>query len=465
MSSPAPKSQTSTAASAPLRFITVLALGQFAFPLAVAYLPLNLYLTRFYAGDLKIDIAAVGAVIVIARLFDFIVDPIVGALADRFGHAWGRRRTWTLLAVPILMAGVAATFMPPQGAGPVYLLVSLFVVYLGWTMGTIAFGAWGAELSGDYAERTRITGVRQMFALLGILIASLAPLFTGGGAGSANGFAPLMHALAWIAIVLTPLSALALVALVPEPEAVAKGFVSWRKGAMVVARNGPFMRVLASNLLGSIGGAANVAVVIWFFEKALDLGTLAGVPLIIWLAASIAGAPLWIWLGHRISKHNALITSALCAAAIFAVLAFIPPGQFWLTNFIMVLSGLCGSASATLGASIAADVIDLDAMRSRESRAGLLLAFWGMAQKMADAIGVGLALAILSTFGFNANGANDATAILGLKIAYIAMPIAFSLLSIAFLWRFPLTPARQRRIRRVLERRADRRTTDDPAPR
>jgi MFS family permease len=91
-----------------LRFITVLAMGQFAFPLAVAYLPLNLYLTRFYAGDLRLDIATVGAVIVIARLFDFIVDPIVGALADRYGHTWGRRRTWTLIAVPVLMVGVAA---------------------------------------------------------------------------------------------------------------------------------------------------------------------------------------------------------------------------------------------------------------------------------------------------------------------------------------------------------------------
>ena len=458
MSSSVPESRPPAGTHLPLRLGTILALGQFAFPLAVAYLPLNLYLTRFYAGDLRIDIATVGAVIVIARLFDFIVDPVIGALADRYGHRWGRRRVWTLLAVPILMAGVTATFMPPQGAGAAYLLVSLFVVYFGWTMGTIAFGAWGAELSGDYAERTRITGVRQMFALLGILIASLAPIFTGGGAGSSSGFTPLMHGLAWIAIVLTPLSALALVAFVPEPEAAAKGTVSWRRGAMVVMRNGPFMRVLASNLMGSIGGAANVAVVIWFFEKALDLGPLAGVPLIVWLAASIAGAPLWIWLGHRISKHNALITAALCGAVVFAVLAFVPPGQFWLTNFIMLLSGLCGAASATLGASIAADVIDLDAMRSREARAGLLLAFWGMAQKMADAIGVGLALAILSSFGFNANGTNDATAILGLKLAYIAMPIAFSMLSIAFLWRFPITPARQRRIRRVLERRAARKT-------
>ena len=93
---------------------------------------------------------------------------------------------------------------------------------------------------------------------------------------------------------------------------------------------------------------------------------------------------------------------------------------------------------------------------SREARAGLLLAFWGIAQKGADALGVVIGLGILSLFGFNPNGANDATAILGLKIAYIALPVTFGLLSAAFVWNFPLTPARQRRIRAILGRRAAR---------
>ncbi|MCE9521782.1 MAG: MFS transporter [Alphaproteobacteria bacterium] len=451
-----PATQTKKTATERLPTATILALAQFALPLAVAYLPLNLYLTRYYGGDLKIDIATVGIVLVAARIFDFIVDPLLGALSDRFGHAQGRRRLWTLIAVPITMAGVYMTFIPPADAGPVYLLFALFLVYFGWTMGTIAYGAWGAEISGDYAERTRITGVRQMFALVGILIASLAPLFTGGGPGSPNGFAPLMSGLAWIALALMPLSALILVLLVPEPKSVAHGIVSWSKGLKVAASNGPFMRLLAANLFGGIGAAANLAVVIWFFEKALDLGTLSGIPLIIYLLASIFGAPLWIWAGHKIAKHNALIIASLSGIAVFAILFFLPKGQFALTNIIMALAGLTGSASATLGASIAADVIDLDALRSREARAGLLLAFWGMAQKAADALGVGLGLMILWFFGFNQNGANDETAVLGLKLAYIAVPIAFSLLSISMLWRFPITPERQRRIRAILERRAER---------
>jgi Na+/melibiose symporter-like transporter len=99
-------------------------------------------------------------------------------------------------------------------------------------------------------------------------------------------------------------------------------------------------------------------------------------------------------------------------------------------------------------------VIDLDALRSREQRAGLLLAFWGMAQKGADAIGVGAGLFILSLFSFDPNGPVTSEGLLGLKIVYIVLPILFAMLSAAFVWNFPLTPKRQKRIRALLHRRA-----------
>jgi GPH family glycoside/pentoside/hexuronide:cation symporter len=381
---------------------------------------------------------------------------LIGAFADRFGRSLGRRRLWTLTSVPITMAGVYMTFMPVAGAGPIYLLVALMLVYFGWTMATIAYGAWGAEASDDYKERTRITGVREMFGLLGILLATLAPLYSGGGPGSPNGFAPLMTTLGWMVLVLMPLSALWLVWIVPEPKTVSSGLVSWRRGIAVAASNGPFMRLLATNFLGRIGTAANLAVVIWFFEKGLDLGEAAGLPLLVYLLTAVLGAPIWIWAGHVISKHNALIIASLGGIAVFSVLFFLPPHELMLTTIIMAFAGIAGSAAATLGASIAADVIDLDTLRSGEARAGLLLAFWGMAQKGADALGVGLGLLILSAFAFDPNGANDAHAVLGLKIVYIVMPIVFWLLGAIFIWRFPITPDMQRRIRAALEKRAKR---------
>jgi Na+/melibiose symporter-like transporter len=295
-----------------------------------------------------------------------------------------------------------------------------------------------------------------MFGFVGILVASLAPLFSGGGPGSPNGFAPLMATLGWIVLILLPLSTLLMVWLVPEPKTVASGLVSWRRGLAVAARNGPFMRLLATNFLGRIGTAANLAVVVWFFEKGLDLREAAGIPLVVYLVTAVAGAPIWIWAGHIIAKHTALIIASLGGIAVFSVLFFIPQHELMLTTGIMAVAGIAGSASATLGASIAADVIDLDTLRSGEARAGLLLAFWGMAQKGADALGVGLGLLILSAFAFNPNGANDPTAILGLKIVYIVMPIIFWLTSAIFIWGFPITPERHRLIREALERRAKR---------
>jgi Na+/melibiose symporter-like transporter len=273
-----------------------------------------------------------------------------------------------------------------------------------------------------------------------------------------------MEMLGWTVIVMLPLSAALLVALVPEPMSVGHGMVSWWQGVRVAATNGPFMLLLASNFFGRIGSAANLAVVIWFFEKGLDLGEGAGLPIVVWLLTAVLGAPLWIWVGHRTTKHHAMVLSSCCGAIVFSVLAFLPPQQPFLTLVIMALAGISGSASATLGASIAADVIDLDALRSREQRAGLLLAFWGMAQKGADAIGVGAGLLILSLFSFDPNGPVTAEGLLGLKIVYIVLPILFALVSAAFVWNFPLTPQRQKRIRSLLQRRALRVRTRSTTP-
>ena len=127
---------------------------------------------------------------------------------------------------------------------------------------------------------------------------------------------------------------------------------------------------------------------------------------------------------------------------------------------IMALAGFGGGAAATLGLSIAADVIDLDELRARRSRAGLLFAFWNMGGKLADALGGFIALTILSMAGFNAMSfSNTPEAIDALTFTYIWMPWPFFLVFALLLWRFPIGRDRQARIRRLIERRAARGAT------
>ncbi len=435
------------------------AYGQIALPLSIADLPLVIYLTAFYGTDLGVSLQDMAWVLLVARLADFIIDPLIGIASDR-STRWslGRRKAWVLLGIPLKMVGIYMIFFAAPGVGPLYLLGWLMLLYLGWTMIQIPYGAWGAELSTDYVERTRITGWRTMFAFVGIMVATLAPLITGGGAGAPQGLTPVMQGLGLWALVLFPISGVLIWLFVPDrqPRGAHRG-TGWLEGIRIAMRNGPFMRILAATTIGRIGSAINTTVVLWFFIHALALGEKAGLPVIVYLLAAVLGVPLWVWAGAKFSKHNALIVAVLSSITAFACLLLVSKGDANMAMLVMAIAGLGGGAAATLGLSICADVIDLDELRARRSRAGLLVAFWNMGGKLADALGGFIALTILAAAGFDATSfANPPEAVEALVFTYIWMPWPFFLIAVLLLWRFPIGADRQARIRRMIERRAAR---------
>jgi GPH family glycoside/pentoside/hexuronide:cation symporter len=231
--------------------------------------------------------------------------------------------------------------------------------------------------------------------------------------------------------------------------------VNWIKGLKVAASNGAFMRVLGATVIGRVGASINAAVMPWFFVYGLGLGAQSGYPIIIYLMAAVFGVPLWVRVGDYISKHRAMCVASMSSVVFFGLLYFVPQGDWVTASIIMALAGLGGSAAATLGTSIAADVLDLDELRSRRSRAGLLLAFWEMGGKLATAFGGFLALQILASFSFDARAAtNSPDAVWGLMMTYVVVPWPFYFGSILLLWNFPITKERHARIRRLVERRA-----------
>ena len=84
--------------------LRLLAFGLPGLPLAAFLLPLYVYLPAYYAEDLGLGFAAVGAVLLIARLSDVITDPLIGFLSDRITTSFGRRRIWMVAGTPVVSA-------------------------------------------------------------------------------------------------------------------------------------------------------------------------------------------------------------------------------------------------------------------------------------------------------------------------------------------------------------------------
>ena len=158
-------------------------------PVSMSLFPVMVFLPKFYTGDMAVPLALAGTIMLAVRISDVITDPFFGYITDRFPTPWGRRRFWIALATPIMMLAIYQLFLPPAGAGAWHMGIWMFVLSISTTMMLIPYYAWAAELSPDYNERSRITGVRSMMGVVGSLVAQLAPaaalLFFGIGGSSA----------------------------------------------------------------------------------------------------------------------------------------------------------------------------------------------------------------------------------------------------------------------------------------
>ncbi len=422
--------------------------------LAMPTIPVFVFLPTLYAETVGLGLAAVGAVLLAARLVDGITDPLVGWLSDRVPTRWGRRKPWIALGGLLAAPSLLMLFLPPEGAGVGYLLGWSILLYVGWTLVNVPYTAWGAELSGDYNERARLTGWREGLMIVGILVAGAMPVLAGAlGLGESAGLVMIAGA----AIVLgTPAIGLLLwrVPEVPLSAGRPRPTASLWRQARDVLGNRPFLRLLAAWVLNGMAGGLPAVLFPLYLQHGLgvDQGTRDALILAYFLAAVVA-IPGWLWLARRWSKHRAWAAAMLLACASFVWVPWLGPGDVAPFLVICLLTGAALGADLALPPAMQADVIDLDALRTGRRREGLFFALWGMGTKGALALAVGLAFPVLDWVGFDARAeSNDAAALATLAGLYALLPVVLKLTVLALIWNHPLTRRRHAIIRKRLTR-------------
>jgi GPH family glycoside/pentoside/hexuronide:cation symporter len=423
-----------------------------ALPGAMLLLPVYVHLPVLYADTLGLGLSLVGTLLLVARLRDVVTDPLVDILCDRPAGRFGRRKPWILAGLPLTMLGAVFLFMPGDQVSGGYLLGWTMLLYLGATMIQIPYQAWGAELSGDYHQRTRISGWREAAAVIGTLLAAALPAAMAGSDG--EGLRHGVALLGMVILVLLPLCVGVAVARVAEPAPQAIAASLTRAALKAAWRNGPFRRLLLAWLLNGVANGLPATLVLLYVTHVLQAPALAGAVLLVYFGAGIAAVPLWLRLASRYGKHRVWIGAMLWNCIVFAFVPLLGAGDAPLFLAVSLLTGLCLGADLALPPAMQADVIDLDTARTRQQRAGFFFAFWGMATKLALAAAVGLAFPLLDLAGFApAAATNSSTALWALAALYAWVPVAFKLAAVAAMWRYPITAARQQRLRALIARR------------
>ncbi|HET6718752.1 MAG TPA: MFS transporter [Rhodocyclaceae bacterium] len=452
----------------PARRRHVLAYGLFGLPLAFAALPIYVHLPRLYGEFLAIPLAVLGLVLLLARLGDALIDPLLGGFSDHWqntrpGHG---RRGLILLTLPLFALGVWLLLNPPAGAGVGWLAATLALTYLGFSLLTITYQAWGAELAGSTASRSRLTAAREGFGLIGVILAAtlptlLAPELPRGLARLATWFVPLLLFCALVSVFGT--RGMGRQTGDGSADAAARVDASPPKATIRAGRRGPvsaplaattttaiwrdlrhtlahlaFRRLLLVFVLSGIAAALPATLVMFFVADVLGEPGRAGAFLAAYFAAGLCGLPLWVLWAKRRGTLTAWRDGMLLAALSFAAAPLLGAGDGHWFLLICVFSGLALGADLVLPAT---HLADLAATSPR--RTATYFGVWNFATKLNLALAAGVALPLLAGLGYQPGSADPGNNVAALALCYGGLPLLGKLLAAALLqrWRAALAVA------------------------
>jgi len=417
----------------------------------------GLVLTYYLTDSLGVAALAAGAVITIAKVWDVIIDPVIGALTDRDLARHGSRRRLMLIGACALPVLFALTFAVPPALGPIaagiWVLLAFTLTATAFSLFQVPYIALPAELTPRYDERTRLLTWRVVVLTLAIL------LFGAGGPALRRVSDDLVVGYLVMGIVCgvviglgmlvsTTVAGRAAAAPAAAPVATPVGDKTgirehYAAGIHALRRSRPFRMLLATFVLQALAtglmlaGAQYVATWVLHSEAAVELLFVA------LIAPALLAAPGWGVVARRIGKER---TFAI-ASVVFGVAALSILGVLWAPgDWIYVPVGIAGIAYAgmqSLPMAMLPDVISHDERSHGPGRAGEFSGVWTAGETVGFALGATTLSLILALTGYVSRAAGQVVeqpdaAVSGIVVSFSLVPAVLIAVSLVTLARYPL---------------------------
>lgn len=411
----------------------------------------GLVLVYYLTDTLGVAALAAGILVTVAKIWDIVIDPVIGAASDAdLARTGSRRRVMVIggAAIPILFA---LTFAVPAGIGTVgsglWVLLAFLAAATAFSLFQVPYIALPAELTAGYHERTRLLTWR-------VVVLTFAIVLFGAGGPALRGAVEDPRAgyllMAVVSGVLLGAGMLLSTLIVPRGtpgQAGARAGIAagYRAGFDVLRRSRPFRALLGAFALQGLAtgmmlaGAQYVATYVLHSEDAVTLLFLA------LIAPALVFAPVWGAVSRRIGKERAFtIASVLFAVAAGSLLLLIVAPGGW----VYVPVGVAGAAYAglqSLPLAMLPDVISEDARVSGPGAAGAFGGVWTAGETTGMALGSTALTLVLAATGYAERVAGEtvtqsSAAVTGIILSFSILPAALVALS---LW--PLSRYRLRR--------------------
>lgn len=361
----------------------------------------GLLLMPYLTDSLGVAAGLAGLIAFAPKAWDFVLNPMVGRVNDRQGRTHDRRRPLLLRGGVLVSLFFALLFFgpgQPVSASALWVLVLSLACATAYACFQVPFLALSAELTDDYAERTRLMTWRVVVLSLAILVSGgTAPLLLQLGDGI-SGYR-IMGCVMAVLLILGPLGVwfgTRGVSLTRQEQAAGRLLdqvrIIWHNRD---ARALVFTFMLQAASIGMVLGG-----VIYIARHIVPEPNAATLAFVCFVGPALLCAPLWQRVGLRLGKCGGLVLATIVMGLGFAGLAVSLTGRLAPCLAAATVAGVGYAGAQLLPLAMLPDIAAEDARRTGANRIGMISGVWSGCELLGLALGPALLGVLIDLGGY-----------------------------------------------------------------
>lgn len=420
----------------------------------------SVYFSIYYTDTIGVSAAVVSVLLLAARIFDAIDDPVIGSLQDRTKTKWGRYRPWLLVGGILMPFSVIALFGAKSSWSLTQKIVWMFAIYfiaeICSTIYDMAYSALHGVMTNSSKERVSISSYRLACGQIGTQITGILgmPLVlyfsNAGGLRTEHGFTT---AVAIISLATMPLA-------IWTPFKVAERVLPAEKDEKMpikgqlqtLTKNPPVWIITFGMFVFGFLAYGRSSMMVYYMTYVAGNASLMSVFSIVNLAGTLTGSILICPALYRLMHHKGKVAgTAHLLIALFSIsIFFVNPSSilFWILTF---LASASQSTMSTTQYSMLGDAADYGELQTGLRCDGFLSSFTSTALKIGGAIAPSLGLMLMAKANYVPNVAQTPEVINLLKACISFMPGLVAIIAaILFFVFYKLSEEEHEKIRNML---------------
>jgi len=421
----------------------------------------NSYLTLFYTDIVGLTASAISFIMLVARVWDAINDPMMGVVADRTRTRWGKFRPYLMFAPPVLAIFNILTFtvFPVTGVAKVILsLIAYIGVGMAYTAICVTYGGLVNLIAKDSQVRMNYTSARAVGGSVIQMILSAVGMpmilfFSKSQTANASGYF-------WTTVICSLVMIPAFWLCAWKCKEVVKVDISTAQvqkrsvleSLKLMSKNKMLIITVSCVFLGAMAIIARMSLLAYYVIYVVGSYTMIAPVFTAMTFMQLCGSFLLPWATKKFGKRNWLLILNFIQIASFIIM-FIAPANNRL--FLLGISAVIGitNSAANVCTGMLSDCIEYGDWKYGIREEGLTYSYMSFGVKLATAVTGAVSVLLLSAAGYVPGAEQTEAAKTGINIVVNLIPAACILLSTIPLFFYKLNNETVAKIRKELDER------------